>query len=103
MIGGDHPDAVEVKRPSSKGRDLFPGPKKQLGGKGSEGTDNLGLNGLYLFQKKGAAGRDLIRLRVPIPVIDRRYPLSDVPDAIRYLEEGHAQGKVVISVNGHSK
>ena len=32
------------------------------------------------------------------PVIDRTYPLSDVPEAIRYLEEGHAQGKVVITV-----
>jgi len=30
------------------------------------------------------------------PVIDRCYPLSEVPEAIRYLEEGHAQGKVVI-------
>jgi NADPH:quinone reductase-like Zn-dependent oxidoreductase len=32
------------------------------------------------------------------PVIDRTYPLSEVPDAIRYLEEGHARGKVVITV-----
>jgi NADPH:quinone reductase-like Zn-dependent oxidoreductase len=32
------------------------------------------------------------------PVIDRTYPLSEVPEAIRYLEEGHAQGKVVITV-----
>ena len=32
------------------------------------------------------------------PVIDRSYTLSDVPEAIRYLEEGHAQGKVVITV-----
>ena len=32
------------------------------------------------------------------PVIDRTYPLSKVADAIRYLEEGHAQGKVVITV-----
>jgi NADPH:quinone reductase-like Zn-dependent oxidoreductase len=32
------------------------------------------------------------------PVIDRFYPLSQVADAIRYLEEGHAQGKVVITV-----
>jgi NADPH:quinone reductase-like Zn-dependent oxidoreductase len=32
------------------------------------------------------------------PVIDRSYPLAQVPEAIRYLEEGHAQGKVVISV-----
>ena len=32
------------------------------------------------------------------PVIDRHYALSDVPDAIRYMEAGHAQGKVVINV-----
>jgi NADPH:quinone reductase-like Zn-dependent oxidoreductase len=32
------------------------------------------------------------------PVIDRRYRLSEVPAAIRYLEEGHARGKVVITV-----
>lgn len=32
------------------------------------------------------------------PVIDRRYPLSKVADAIRYIEAGHAKGKVVISV-----
>jgi NADPH:quinone reductase-like Zn-dependent oxidoreductase len=32
------------------------------------------------------------------PVIDRRYKLSEVPAAIRYLEEGHARGKVVINV-----
>ncbi len=31
-------------------------------------------------------------------VIDRTYPLSEVPEAIRYLEEGHTQGKVVITV-----
>jgi NADPH:quinone reductase-like Zn-dependent oxidoreductase len=32
------------------------------------------------------------------PVIDRTYPLSEVPEAIRHLEEGHARGKVVITV-----
>ena len=31
-------------------------------------------------------------------VIDRRYPLSGVPDAIRYVEQGHARGKVVVDV-----
>jgi NADPH:quinone reductase-like Zn-dependent oxidoreductase len=30
------------------------------------------------------------------PVIDRRYRLSEVPEALLYLEEGHARGKVVI-------
>jgi NADPH:quinone reductase-like Zn-dependent oxidoreductase len=33
-----------------------------------------------------------------VSVIDRRYPLSDVAEALRYLEEGHAKGKVVITV-----
>jgi NADPH:quinone reductase-like Zn-dependent oxidoreductase len=32
-----------------------------------------------------------------VPVIDRRYPLSDTAEAVRYLEEGHARGKVVIT------
>ena len=32
------------------------------------------------------------------PVIDRKYSLSEVPEAIRYLEEGHARGKVVIQI-----
>lgn len=32
------------------------------------------------------------------PVIDRTYKLSEVPEAIRYLEEGHARGKVIITV-----
>jgi len=32
------------------------------------------------------------------PVIGRTYPLSEVPEAIGYLEEGHARGKVVITV-----
>jgi NADPH:quinone reductase-like Zn-dependent oxidoreductase len=36
------------------------------------------------------------------PVIDRRYPLSEVADALRYLEEGHAKGKVVIVIQEES-
>jgi NADPH:quinone reductase-like Zn-dependent oxidoreductase len=34
------------------------------------------------------------------PVIDRTYPLSETPEAIRYLENGRARGKVVIIVLG---
>ena len=33
-----------------------------------------------------------------MPVIDKCYRLSEVPEALRYLEEGHARGKVVITM-----
>jgi NADPH:quinone reductase-like Zn-dependent oxidoreductase len=42
--------------------------------------------------------KELIESGKVMPVIDRTYPLSEVPEAIRYLQEGHAQGKVVITV-----
>lgn len=37
------------------------------------------------------------------PVIDRRYPLSKVPEAFRYFGEGHAKGKVVITLEHNNK
>lgn len=40
---------------------------------------------------------ELLETGKVVPVIDRRYPLSEVAEAIRYLEEGHARGKVVIT------
>ena len=42
--------------------------------------------------------KELIEAGKITPVIDRAYPLSEVPKAVRYLEEGHARGKVVITV-----
>ena len=36
-----------------------------------------------------------------VPMIDRRYALSDVPEALRYVGEGRAKGKVVIVVDHH--
>lgn len=42
--------------------------------------------------------KELIEAGKVTPVIDRTYPLSETPAAIRYLEMGHAQGKVVITV-----
>jgi len=38
-----------------------------------------------------------------VPVIDRRYSLSEVPEAFRYITEGHAKGKIVISLENNSK
>jgi NADPH:quinone reductase-like Zn-dependent oxidoreductase len=46
---------------------------------------------LTVLQELMAAGK-------VTPVIDKRYSLSEVPEAIRYLEEGHARGKVVITL-----
>lgn len=37
------------------------------------------------------------------PVIDKQYPLSEVPEALRYLGEGHAKGKIVITVESVNK
>ena len=42
--------------------------------------------------------KELIEAGKVTPVIDRRYPLSEVPDAIRYLETMRARGKVVITI-----
>jgi NADPH:quinone reductase-like Zn-dependent oxidoreductase len=42
--------------------------------------------------------KELIEDGKVVPVIDRTYSLSEVPEAIRYLETGHARGKVVITV-----
>ena len=42
--------------------------------------------------------RDLLKAGKVTPVIDRRYSLSEVPDAIRYLEDGHARGKVIVTL-----
>lgn len=46
--------------------------------------------------------KQLIEANKVTPVVDRRYPLSEAREAIRYLEEGHARGKVVITF-GHTK
>jgi NADPH:quinone reductase-like Zn-dependent oxidoreductase len=42
--------------------------------------------------------KELLEAGKVVPVIDRRYPLSETAEAIRYLEAGHAQGKVIITV-----
>ena len=45
-----------------------------------------------------ACVKELLEAGKVVAVIDRCYPLSKVADAIRYLEQGHARGKVIISV-----
>ena len=49
-------------------------------------------------KKRMSVLKELLETGKITPVIDRTYPLSEVPDAIRYLEEGRTQGKAVITV-----
>ena len=42
--------------------------------------------------------KDLLETGKVVPVIDRRYPLSDAAEALRHLEERHARGKIVLTV-----
>jgi NADPH:quinone reductase-like Zn-dependent oxidoreductase len=42
--------------------------------------------------------KELLEVGKIVPVIERRYTLGETSEAIRYLEEGHARGKLVISV-----
>ncbi len=61
---------------------------KTIGGMGTAKTNNKDL----VFIK------ELLETGKVVPVIDRRYPLSEVAEAIRYLEKGHAKGKVIITM-----
>jgi NADPH:quinone reductase-like Zn-dependent oxidoreductase len=63
------------------------------------GSKKLGINAWELNKKEDLALlSELFETGKVVPVIDRLYPLSEVPEALRYLEGGHAQGKVVITV-----
>src|ERR687886_752504 len=82
------------------------------GGRWPRGTDRqlrATMLSRFVEQKLGTFvarqnRKDLILLKKLIEagklkaVIDRTYPLAEAPEAIRYLEEGHAQGKVVVTV-----
>ncbi|MFC2023182.1 NAD(P)-dependent alcohol dehydrogenase [Chloroflexota bacterium] len=63
-----------------------------------------GSNKIGTFMSDGTKRGDLVFVKElledgkVVPVIDRRYPLSEVAEAIRYLEEGHARGKVIIAL-----
>ena len=68
------------------------------------GSKRIGLMGTAKPNKKDLVFiQGLLEVGKVVPVIDRRYPLSETAEAIRYLEEGHARGKVIITVaNGHA-
>jgi len=63
------------------------------------GTKKIGVV-MWRPNKKDDLGilEELFEAGTVRPVIDRRYPLREVAEALRYLEEGHARGKVVITM-----
>ena len=63
------------------------------------GSKKMGLV-LHKPNKDLAFMIELFEAGKVVPVIDRRCPLSEVPEALRYFGEGHARGKVVITVYG---
>jgi len=67
------------------------------------GTKKLGNLVVRSNQKDLPFIKELIEAGKVVPVIDRRYPLSEVGEALRYYGEGHSQGKVVITVEHNNK
>ena len=63
------------------------------------GNKKIGLMGLAKPNQKDLVFvKELLEAGKVVPVIDRRYPLSETAEAIRYLEGRHARGKVIITV-----
>lgn len=63
------------------------------------GTNKLGFMGIATSNQEDLLFlRKLLETGKLVPVIDRRFSLSQVPEAIRYLVDEHAKGKVVITV-----
>jgi NADPH:quinone reductase-like Zn-dependent oxidoreductase len=68
------------------------------------GDKKVGLMGKAQIKQKDLVSlRELLEAGKVTPVIDRRYSLREVPEAIRYLEAKHARGKVVITVDQNDK
>jgi NADPH:quinone reductase-like Zn-dependent oxidoreductase len=67
------------------------------------GTKKMGATVAIQNQKNLVFMKELLEVGKVVPVIDRRYPLSEVAEAIRYYGEGHARGKVVITVEHNKK
>jgi NADPH:quinone reductase-like Zn-dependent oxidoreductase len=60
-------------------------------------SQKMGMMLAELNQKDLTFLADLMESGKVTPVIDKRYKLSELPQAIEYLEQGHARGKVVIT------
>ena len=84
MIGGTSAQMSEA---------IFRGPLLSL-----SGSKKLGMLNAKANQPDLAAVRDLLAAGKIIPVIAGRFPLAQIVDALKLVDEGHAQGKVVIAM-----
>jgi len=113
-IAGNHPWSDLRRALTPEGMYVLIG-HDQYGGSGHRWFGSLGrffklmvispfVSHLHPFRGTKDPGDRLVVLKELVeagkitPVIDRTFPLSEVPEAIRYLESGQAQGKVVITV-----
>lgn len=113
-IAGNHPWSDLRRALTPEGTYVLIG-HDQYGGSGHRWFGSLGrffklmvispfVSHLHPFRGTKDPGDRLVVLKELIeagkitPVIDRTFPLSEVPEAIRYLESGQARGKVVITV-----
>ena len=64
----------------------------------TKGGKKMGGVSAKANQKDLVIIKELLESGKVVPVIDKRYPLSEVPEALRYLGTGHARGKIVITV-----
>ena len=103
---GYHPLSVYKRALTPKGIYVMAGGKPAqifqamlLGGRMSE-KDGRKLSGVsaHSDQKDLLTLKEMLETGKIIPTIDRRYSLSEVPEALRYLGAGHARGKLVINV-----
>jgi NADPH:quinone reductase-like Zn-dependent oxidoreductase len=68
-----------------------------------KGGQQLALMGVaHINRADLVAVKELLEAGKVVPMIDRRYSLAETAEALRYLEEGHARGKVVITVAQNS-
>jgi NADPH:quinone reductase-like Zn-dependent oxidoreductase len=90
LIGGGGPDAGNWIGPLGKPiKMLFVSPFV---------SQEMGMLLADVNKAELTALNDLFQSGKVTPVIDRRYPLGEVPEAIRYLESGRARGKVIITL-----
>jgi NADPH:quinone reductase-like Zn-dependent oxidoreductase len=68
-----------------------------------DGGKKIGGMGMAKVEKQDLIViKELLETGKIIPVIDKVFPLSETAEALRYLEKGHARGKVIISVASQS-